>query len=222
MVPSAVNVRSCEIDGVNVVLLGSFNPKIFQPAWFGHYGLIRQEEAEAAENLVAVPELATFTAGWLTIQVAPERFSAATADAARFEALRDVVLGTFRLLEHTPFDRMGINRSMHYRMPSEERYVAFGHFLVPKAPWQPILDDPRTRSLTVEGFQTRNADTVKMTVKVEPSTRVPNGVFISTNEHYEMPGTDAGRRLMLALEKNWEDAQMVAKQIAEHLLDQTY
>jgi hypothetical protein len=215
-----MNGRPCEIDGVSVVLLGSFNPKIFQPAWFAHHGLIREEEAEAAENVVAVPELAAFAAAWLTIQVTPERFQASTADAARFEALRDLVLGTFRLLEHTPFDRMGINRSMHYRMPSEEQYVAFGHLLVPKAPWQPILDDPRTRSLTVEGFQTRNGQRIKVTVKVEPSTRVPSGVFISTNEHYEMKGSGAGKRLMVALEKNWEDAQMAARQIAEHLLGQ--
>lgn len=213
---------TCEIEGVNVVLLGSFNPKIFQPAWFAHYGLIRQEEAEAAENVVVVPELVAFTTAWLTVQVAPERFFVATADTSRFEAVRDLVLGTFRLLEHTPFDRMGINRNMHYRVPSEERYVAFGHFIVPTAPWDRILDDPRTRSVTVEGFQTRNGERVKIIVKLEPSIRVSTGVFISTNEHYELSGTDAGRRLMIALEKNWEDAQMAARQIAEHLLGQAY
>ncbi|MBI1894642.1 MAG: hypothetical protein HYS14_11075 [Candidatus Rokubacteria bacterium] len=213
---------SCEIEGVNVVLLGNFNPRIFQPAWFAHHGLIRIEEAEAAENVVVVPELATFKAAWLTLQVTLERFDASTADAAHFEALRDLVLGTFRLLEHTPFDKMGINRNMHYRVLPEERYVAFGHYLVPKTPWETVLQDPRTRSLTVEGLMTRETKAVKLTVKVEPSLRVPSGVFISTNEHYEAPGDDAGRRLMMQLEQYWDDAHSTAKRIAEHLLQQEY
>ena len=190
----------CELDGVNVVLLGNFNPRIFQPAWFAHYGLIRIEEAETAENVVVFPELTTFTAAWLTVQVTSERFQASTADAGHFEALRDLVLGTFRLLEHTPFDKMGINRDMHYKTPDEIRYVNFGHFLVPKQPWEGILIDPRTRSLTVEGFVSRGQRQAKLTVKVEPSTRVESGVFISTNEHYEESGENSGRALMSALE----------------------
>jgi hypothetical protein len=211
----------CEIEGVNVVLRGHFNPKIFQPTWFAHHGLIRIEEAEAAENLVSIPELTTFTSDWFRLQVTPDRFEASTADAAHFETLRDLVLGTFSLLEHTPFDQMGMNRIMHYKMPSEERYHGFGHFLVPKEPWRDILTDPRTRSLTIEGFQMRGSSQVKLAVKIEPSSRVEFGVFISTNEHHQVSGEDTGRQLMTALQKYWKEAQAAAKRIANHLLEQT-
>jgi hypothetical protein len=34
-------VPKCESEGASIVLLGSFNPGIFQPAWFGAHGLIR-------------------------------------------------------------------------------------------------------------------------------------------------------------------------------------
>src|SRR5947209_7914808 len=100
---------SCEIEGIHIVLIGAFNPKIFQPAWFAHQGLIRQEEAESAEQVVTVNELSTFTADWLTLQVTPDRLQASTGDAAHFDVLRDLILGTFRLLEHTPVEKMGIN-----------------------------------------------------------------------------------------------------------------
>jgi hypothetical protein len=37
-----------EVVGTNVVL-GSFNPAIFQPAWFAKQGLLSAEEANGAE-----------------------------------------------------------------------------------------------------------------------------------------------------------------------------
>ncbi|SRR6266480_1965062 len=214
---------ACEIDGVTIVLIGAFNPKIFQPAWFAHHGLIRHEEAASAENVVAVNELSTFTADWLSLQVTQERLQASTGDAAHFDVLRDIILGTFRLLEHTPVEKMGINRYMHYQVTPEDKYVAFGHFLAPKSPWTGILDDPRTMSLSVAGVQLRGSDSVKITVKVEPSVRVHPGVFIATNEHYETGGTNGGLGQLLAkLDQHWDNALTMAKQIAEHLLRQDY
>ena len=214
---------ACEIEGVNIALVGAFNPRIFQPAWFAHHGLIRYEEAEVAETIVTVNELSTFTADWLTLQVTTERFEASTADAAHFDVLRDLVVGTFQILEHTPVNRMGINRNMHYRVTPVEKYIAFGHFLVPKRPhWAELLSDPRTISVSVAGTQLRGPEKVVITVKVEPSVRIDPGVFISTNEDYKAD-TDRGiLKLLTELKNNWETAQTMAKQIAEKLLRQEY
>jgi hypothetical protein len=210
-----------EIEGMNIVLIGNFNPKIFQPSWFDHHGLIRREEAEEAENLVSVPQLTTFTAAWLTLQVTNERFQASTVDPAHYEALRDLVLGSFALLEHTPLHQMGINKDMHFRL-REDRYVQFGHFLLPKHPWEGVLSDPRTRSLTVQGTQTRDSQQVKIFVKVESSIRIEFGVFINTNEHYEASGEASGRKLMSLLGDNWSEAQQASSLIADHLLSQEF
>lgn len=38
-----------EIDGATIVLLGEFNPAIFQPAWFGQNGLIGAQEVKEAK-----------------------------------------------------------------------------------------------------------------------------------------------------------------------------
>jgi hypothetical protein len=213
--------RRADLEGVSVVLVGNFNPKIFQPSWFDHHDLLRKEEVESAENLVSVPDVTTFVAGWLSLQATKERFAVSTADAAHFEALRDLVLGTFSLLEHTPINQMGINRDSHFRL-EEGRYVSFGHFLVPKTPWKPVLADPRTITLTVESFEKRGSETPRLRVKVEPSVRIPLAVYFETNEHYEIAGEDAGKRLMGILKTNWVEAHSASQRIVQHLLGQEY
>jgi hypothetical protein len=43
--------KTPEIQGMSIVLVGGFNPKIFHPAWFAAQKLIREKEAEEA-NIV--------------------------------------------------------------------------------------------------------------------------------------------------------------------------
>jgi hypothetical protein len=43
-----MNIQHPEIQGISVVWLGDFNPKIFQPAWFAAEGLIRSRSTEWA------------------------------------------------------------------------------------------------------------------------------------------------------------------------------
>lgn len=212
---------SLVIDGSSVVLLGRFSPAIFQPAWLASHSLIRQEEAEHAKGLVFAPEVASFTVDWLRLQVTTDRFEAATEDPAHAEVLRDLVVSIFTLLEHTPFEKMGINRSLHYKMESEEHWHRFGDLLAPKSPWKATLSKPGLRSLTMEGARAE-ASEARIQVKVEPSQRVHPGISFDTNEHYEVSGADAGRRLMATMATSWKAAQDYAKSAAERLLAQEY
>lgn len=147
------SLTKLEIEGVGIVLVGSFNPKIFQPAWFAAENLIRKEEAQAANIELIHPQVARFSLDWLQLQVTEEQFSATTTQSSFYEPLRDLVLGTFRLLRHTPVRMMGLNRDSHFRMPTEEAWHAFGHRLTPKEPWAGVLKEPGMRSLTMEGLR---------------------------------------------------------------------
>jgi hypothetical protein len=95
------------LEGVSIVLLGSFNPQIFQPAWFAAEELLRKEEAEAAEVAIIHRDIVSFSTSWMQLQVQLDRFMVSTADSAFYEPLRDLVLGTFQLLRHTPVQKMG-------------------------------------------------------------------------------------------------------------------
>ncbi len=215
---------SCEIEVTSVVLLGKFNPSIFQPAWLAANNLIRQGEAEAANIEVIHREVCVFTADWLNLQVTQTRFVATAVDAVHQIELRDLVLGIFTLLEHTPFDKMGMNRDMHFRMDSREKWHAFGDLLVPKGLWgPPIMEQPGLRSLVIEN-QRDEIKLPKLTVKVEPSPRVSPGVYIGTNAHHDAGAEDpdAARNLLKVLKDSWESTQAEARRIAEHLLNQQY
>jgi hypothetical protein len=113
---------------------------------------------------------------------------------------------------------MGINREFHIKVPSQERYVKIGHLLVPKEPWRGLLEDPVTQSVTVSGLQSRGDHRPTLHVKVEPSNRVESGIFVSTNENYQLKEDEPPKMLMRVLREQWNEAMGTATRIAAHLL----
>src|SRR5688500_7723584 len=91
-----------DIHGMSIVMVGSFNPAIFHSAWFTKFGLLPEEEASDVQQQVILPDFAQFTLAWLQAQVTPERFQLSTTDPESFNLLRDLAIGTFRILEHSP------------------------------------------------------------------------------------------------------------------------
>ena len=62
-----------DVSGVEIVLVGSFNPPIFHPEWFAKYGIINSAEKDAAEIELIHREFAFFRMEWLSC---PRRTSA--------------------------------------------------------------------------------------------------------------------------------------------------
>jgi hypothetical protein len=219
-----------DIESATVVLIGTFNPAIFQPAWLGANDLIRKEEAEGANIAVVNPQLTSFSAEWLSLQIFPERFQANTVDPAHYQALRDVVISIFHLLEHTPFWTMGMNRDMHFKMKNEEQWHQLGHLLAPKDIWRPLLDQPGLRSLMIQGSPSKNDEIqIVHTVRIEPSTQVTPGIYIQLNVEASLPGgaqagiirqQHAAHGLINILAESWTNVLSEAQKIADHLLSQ--
>lgn len=216
-----------ELAGTALVLLGSFNPSIFQPAWFVRQNLLTAEEAEgpAAKVKVIHPQVSQFETESYAVQVTAERFAAISKPNTPGVLLRDLVLGTFYVLEHTPVRALGINRLMHFRMPSEAAWHQLGDRLAPKDAWREILGNEvqsgRPGMLTLEIVATRHdAPEIPMRVKVQPSGKVkPYGVYFETNEHYAAPDADGLRALLETLRERFEDAERYAERIANHIMD---
>jgi hypothetical protein len=134
-------LRLPEIDAASVVLVGSFNPSIFQPQWFARQGLLPPAEADAAEIKVLVPQICHFETERFIVQVTNTNFLAASKANTSSPPLRDLVIGAFFILEHTPATAIGLNREMHFQMESEERWHRLGDRLVPKEGWRGVLGD---------------------------------------------------------------------------------
>jgi hypothetical protein len=213
--------RVSEISGASIVLLGSFNPKIFQPQWFARQQLIPQKQADEAEVKIIVPQISNFETEQITMLVTEDRFVVISKPNANPIPLRDLVQGTFFILEHTPVTAMGLNRHMHFPMQSAEAWNQVGDKLAPKDGWIGVLEGrPGMLSLSITAPR-KEPECAQHNVKVEPSGQVSLGVYFETNEHYKAPETDPLRSLMKILNERWEEAQSYALRVAVHILEWT-
>jgi len=139
-----------------------------------------------------------------------------------FELIRDLALGTFRLLSHTPIFQLGINLEMHFQLRSKEEWHDFGHQLAPKDQfWSDTLKNPGTSYVAIQG-ERPDGFIGAIKVDVQPSIKVSNGVSFRVNDHYEVDskGDVIGCDYILnVLESEWELSQKRALGIIKNALN---
>lgn len=168
----------------SIVLVGDFNPSIFQPFWFAQNGLIKEKEAESAKIKIIHPEVVEFESDWLRVQITRERFLMSTIQEPFFEILRDLVLSTFKLLKYTPLNKMGINLIQRIKMKDEASWHAIGDKLTPKEIWNGILNKPGMLKISMQGIREDELNG-NINVHVEPDKRTQYGILINVNSHFE-------------------------------------
>jgi hypothetical protein len=209
-----------KIEGVAIVLIGSFNPAILQPAWLASESLVSKDDSESAEISVIHPEISSFTLKKMQFEITRDRFIIQTTYAPSFLLLRDLAIGVFGVLHYTPINMMGLNRDSHFEMVSRKSWHEIGHKIAPKAAWANILEKPGMRSLTMEGVRP-DEYIGYIRVMVEPSTRVDPGVYIQVNDHYQVkePKSVKGCGEILGmLNRCWEQSMERSKATALRLL----
>jgi hypothetical protein len=143
------------------------------------------------------------------------RFVAEVTNRASFGLISDLVSGTFTILDQTPITAMGLNRYMHFKMDSREKWHAFGHMIAPKEVWSKIMGKPGLVSLVME--DPRETPPGFLRVKVEPSGRIDPGIFLEMNNHYSLEKKSISDMLEI-LRDSWKDILMKAEDIADYLL----
>jgi hypothetical protein len=210
-----------QLQGCSIVLIGDFNPKIFQPAWFAAESLLQKTEGKEANIELIHSDVVVFSTDWLRIEVTRERFSAGTAQEPFYEVLRDLVLGTFTLLRYTPVTKMGINRDFHFEVESEDKWHSAGHKLAPKEIWSGILQNPGMRSLVMEGERTDGLKGYSR-VQIEPSTKIRPGLFFGLNNHIDVAPTGSNSsadEIAGYLRDQWTEAMEKSENIVYSLLE---
>ena len=220
-----------EIDGVSVILVGSFNPAIFTPAWFALHGLLPEGIADSADLAVAHKQMTMFNADWLRLEVTPDQFNVETVQAPHVR-IHDLVLRVFgEHLHHTPLTAFGLNRNVHFQVGSLAARDQLGRILAPVEPWGPWaqelgLDGEHggMTSLTMTQVDPEGRPAGgRINVKVEPSIRIGNGrtgVFVGVNDHYAADDArpSAAGRLMDLLEGNFQTSLSRSEQIINHIM----
>lgn len=215
--------KRAEIEGISIVLLGNFNPSIFQPEWFIKNDIIQEKEGHGANINIIHPDITEFSSDWLNVRVIRDRFTAQTENEAFFTFLNDFVINTFTLLSHTPINKMGINLVKHFKIETEAEWHKFGHLVSPKEIWNSVLKNPGLRSITMEGNHDRYGFTGNTKIRVEPSSRVlPFGVFCEVNDHYdtsEEKSNQQGLAIVKILEEVFGKSLKKSEEIINYVLE---
>ncbi len=224
-----------EISGISVVLLGSFNPPIFNPDWLARKDVIGAEVAGDATIEVIHREMALFRVGSIGVRVLPDRFTA-DINVPPLIALRDFVLNVFNALPETPIYKMGINFSAHFPVDGFEKRDAVGIALAPPDQWgewakdiagNADYTDPEfrkkhggMRSLSMMQRDLDDREFGHIVAKVEPSLKINCGIFVEVNDHYEQNPADseATTKLLKHLEQGWDESVSRSEWICDQIM----
>ena len=189
-----------ETGGCSIVLLGGFNPAIFNPDWFVRYEIATEAERNNSTINIIHPEISNFRLGNKLIQADLTRFSVDTAEGP-WVSIMDFVTKTFgRYLVHTPVNRVGINRHVHFGVGSEKKRNEVGRLLAPTIPWgewgKRIDAAPQNRrggftNLTMQENRDGGRGAVQATVQPSLVIKGNSGIFINVNDDYVLQGDDA-------------------------------
>ncbi|MEA1897304.1 MAG: hypothetical protein U9N53_06525 [Bacteroidota bacterium] len=210
-----------EKQSISIVLVGDFNPKIFHPIWFSGQGLIREKEAENSSLNIVHPEIVNFSLDWCKFEVTRERFVISTSQESSYEPLRDLALGTFNILLHTPLTMLGINTEMHFKMGSTDEWHAFGHKVAPKDIWEKELENAGTISVTIEGARPEGLDGY-IHVETKPSPYVQPGIYFRINDHFQVKNIESSigsTEIINILGKEWFNSRERAENIISNALE---
>lgn len=224
-----------ELSGISVVMLGNFNPPIFNPDWLARKEIIGPEVASDAKIEVIHREMSAFRVGSTAVRVLPDRFTA-EINVPPLISVRDFVLNIFNSLPETPINRMGINFSVHFPVDGFEKRDAVGVALAPPDQWgewaqdiagKTAYDDPDfkkkhggMRSLSMMQRDLDDRENGHIVAKVEPSLKIGCGIFVEVNDHYETDSADpeATDRMLRHLEQNWEKSVIRSEWICDQVM----
>jgi hypothetical protein len=211
-----------QIRALTTVLIGDFNPTIFQPAWFAAEGLLTEEEVKTASVNIVHPDVTSFELQWVRFTIERERFVAMSLAQPYFDRLVGTVCTAFDLLRHTPIRLFGINNEAHYRASSIEKWHALGHKLAPKEFWQPYFKTPGMQNVTIRQNPRPDGLGGHVQIAIEPSERVKPGIFISVNDQFqEHDGKPLGAvRTVELLREKWTGTSEFSEIVFQDLSQQ--
>ena len=212
-------------ESASIVLIGAFNPAIFHPSWLEMKELVSISAAKAAHLDVIAAQAAQFSVGGIKLVVLQNRFAAEVDESHNQVRMRDLVAGIFSILGETPLSRLGLNWTFDIQLKDRAVWHDVGDKLVPKEPWEGLLPGrPGMRTVTLQG-QRSDEFPGALNVRVEPSSKMPMGVFVEVNNEFVLPASTAASSAVNNTEyfvdlirSQWEEMRTSSRSVAEQLL----
>lgn len=217
---------------LSVVFVGSFNPRIFHPAWFEREGLVSEEEETASlseskkNGPLVTPDLSRCEIGEeISLECLTDRLSINAATTLGEERLRTLAAAVLAKLPHTPITAVGINHAQVFDARDESEWHQIGDLLVPKDEiWsRAMLGRPGMVLVRVEDFRP-GPPPVRVWSTIAPvrESRPPFRFSIDTNWHTDITQhrSEGANQAELAAEfvaSQWETALDFGRNLAKTL-----
>jgi hypothetical protein len=178
-------------DFMSIVVRGVFDPTALTPRWLHAGGLISEADYRDVEIELLIPDqIFRYKTSIFNFDFQRTYLQLSTDYEQEFEGLRDVAVGILSHAADITISVLGLNRNVNISVPDYERYHRIGDTLMPKTPWEDILQIPGMRGLLIGGIRPDNY-AGRIDVRVEQSVSVRPGIFIGYNDHYELELTSA-------------------------------
>lgn len=200
-----------EISGCSIVLVGQFNPSIFQPAWLLSHQIERDVDDESVKTEIVHPDVSRFSFENRAYTIDQNRFQIQTTVAPWVKLLDITVLIFAELLMHTPIRAFGVNRDAHFNVIDPATRHRVGRTLAPIEPWgdfgaqmePPVADQVGgLQSLTMRRIQSNEKFDRQTNAKIEPSAHLDprTGVYMQINSHFAIKELPKGHGANTAIE----------------------
>lgn len=217
-----------------IIVVGAFNPAIISPEWLRDQKLIGPSDVEVIQEggeerqFVMSRQVTAIETEWFVLQVDPQRLRLASKGVLS-PPLKDLVVGIFTSLPHTPVTAVGMNFMAHYQLDGERQWHDLGDALAPKAVWNSLCPGEHAGlgNLTIAIERDPQANRGKLkdvrNVSVQPSNKLKYGAFLTYNHHRDIAGDDdsdgeLGTRVAQVIDDGWEGDWHEAERIFEGVL----
>lgn len=224
-----------EVFTSSIVVVGDFNPAIISPGWLARNGLIGEDDAKAAredqnygKTLLVSHQVTNFETSWFTLQVLENQFSLTNKEALS-TAFKDLAVGIFQLLSHTPANAVGLNFMAHFKLGDKDEYHRVGDKLAPKSIWENAFSEEfaiGTEHLTMV-FQAGGRDDSRKTkdskrISLQASNRIKYGIKLSLNDHHDVSSCSVhptqAEKVAEIIDTEWQETWNQAKKAFDHVL----
>jgi hypothetical protein len=226
--------HAAEILNSSIIAVGDFNPAIFSPDWLERNELIGKGDADVAREgdqgrpLLVSHQVTTLETDWFALQVLENQFSLTTKETLS-PAFKDLAVGIFQLLPHTPVTAVGLNFFAHFRLSGTDEYHRLGDVLAPKDIWNSLYpnETPGLAALTIQvKHETRDALSEpkdQKRISIQPSHQIKFGIFLLYNDHRDVSAAadknvTPAELVAAVIDKEWESSWKDAVRVFDALL----
>ena len=214
----------------SIALIGTFNPLMFHPLWFGKNNIIPQEEVDFAQSqqvnypCIVSPQFTIFKTSQFYVKVEEGKFGV-VLEKEPYILIKDFVMKTFENLGSTTITAFGFNYDAHYKIDSLSLYQQIGDKLAPKSYWEMLLEDEiegdeRKSGLISLQMRKRKADgNGYIQFRLMPSDLFKPGLILCCNDHNMLlQDEQSAEDAMISIDTMFEESFQRMKDLHNDLL----